>query len=165
MGPYLYRNRWSVAWPKVQSFFDAIRCDEGSNLPIGAAGFCWGGKHAICLAHELKASNGKPLCDASFAAHPSSVDVPGDIGPVKKPVAIALGDQDFVMDIPTLEKVKEILSKEKVEYETRVYKDAGHGFAVRADPKNEKVMEQSVEAEDQAIAWFQKQFAKVGNTA
>ena len=83
---------------------------------------------------------------------------------MRKPLAIALGDQDFVMDVQTLEKVKEILGKSKTEYETRVYAGAGHGFAVRADPKNMKVMEQSVEAEDQAIAWFQRQFAKVGST-
>ncbi|QDS68597.1 hypothetical protein FKW77_000838 [Venturia effusa] len=159
-GPHLYRNRWSVAWPKVQKFFNDVRCNEGFNLPIGAAGFCWGGKHSICLAHPLKASNGQPLCDASFAAHPSNVEIPRDIEPVKQPLAFALGDEDFVMDIPTLDKMESILKRDNTAYQVRVYQEAGHGFAVRADPKNEKVMEQSIEAENQAIKWFQTQFEK-----
>lgn len=39
--PFLFFNRMSVAKPRIYDFFCALRA--GSNLPIGAAGFCWGG--------------------------------------------------------------------------------------------------------------------------
>lgn len=146
--------------------FENVQCNKGSDNPTGAAGFWCGDKHAICLAYDLKSLIGKPLRDASFAAHPPNVEVSGDIEPVKKPLDIALADGDFVMDRPTLDKVKEILDKNEALYnQVWVYANAGHGFAVRADPKNEKIMERSVEAEDQAMKWFQTQFEQRGAVA
>lgn len=156
----MIRNRWGVAWPRVKTFVQNIRNHEGSNLPIGAAGFCWGGKHAVTLAHRGVAADGKPLVDASFIAHPSLVAVPGDIDLLGKPLSVAIGDKDFVVSETATESMRQSLEKVDVESEFRIYPGAGHGFAVRADPMNEKVMEQSKEAEEQAMAWFGKQFAK-----
>jgi hypothetical protein len=49
--PFSVMNRFSISMPKVVSFMKDIRCKEGSDLPTGAARFCWGGKHAFNLAH------------------------------------------------------------------------------------------------------------------
>lgn len=159
--PFSYFNRFDVSWPKVKKYFQDVRTNEGANLPIGAAGFCWGGRHAVYLAHDIKTKDGKPLCDASFIAHPSLVQVPVEIDLVVHPLSMAIGDQDFVCPPAETARFKSAMAALKdVDTEVVDYLGSGHGFAVRADPKNKKQMEHSLEAEDQAISWFQKQFAK-----
>jgi len=158
--PFLIRNRFAVSMPKVRSFFEAVRMNEGMSLPIGVAGFCWGGKHAVVLAQNELASNDKSLIDASFTAHPSLVEIPADLEKITKPLALANGDQDFVTSIKEVERWRSVTDALAVDTEVQVYPGAGHGFAIRADPKSEKIMEQSDKAEHQAVNWFEKQFAK-----
>jgi dienelactone hydrolase len=158
--PFLIRNRFGVSMPKVISFFEAVRLNEGNTLPVGVAGFCWGGKHAVVLAQGELASNGKPLVDASFVAHPSLVEIPVDLEKVTKPLSLAAGDQDFVTSLKEVERWRTATDALKVDTEVQVYPGAGHGFAVRADPKSERIMEQSDKAEHQAVNWFEKHFAK-----
>ena len=42
LAPFGYRNRLSVCWPRVEPFFKSLR--ESTDLPIGAIGYCWGGR-------------------------------------------------------------------------------------------------------------------------
>lgn len=165
--PFLIRNRLGVAWPRVTAFLSALREDKGATLPVGVAGFCWGGLHAIKLTHDdpgSKTAKGQPLADACFAAHASSVTFPQDIEAVKIPLSIANGDDDAVMSIQQVEQAKKILAnKSDVDSEVVVYPGAKHGFAVRASkavPDSQETR-QAEEAEKQAIAWFQRQFAAV----
>lgn len=161
--PFLIRNRTSVSYPRVRSFLEAIRTNEGAKLPVGVAGFCWGGLHTFKLAQNEKASNGKPLLDAGFTAHPSSLTIPQDAEKITKPIAVAIGDQDFVLPMNQVDQMKQTWAKmqDNVDTEIRVYPGAGHGFSIRADPNSKDETKQSVEAEEQAISWFQKQFSKV----
>jgi dienelactone hydrolase len=158
--PFLIRNRFGVSMPKVLSFFEAVRLNEGASLPIGVAGFCWGGKHAVVLAQGGLASNGKPLVDASFVAHPSLVEIPVDLEKVTKPLSLAAGDQDFVTSVKEVERWRSVVDALTVDTEVEIYAGAGHGFAIRADPKSERIMEQSDKAEHQAVNWFEMQFSK-----
>jgi pimeloyl-ACP methyl ester carboxylesterase len=162
MLPFLYYNRPGLSWPKVRQFIDALRSEDPS-IPLGVAGFCWGGKHAILLAHGEASAAGKPLIDAAFAGHPSFLTLPSDIEKVKLPLSIAVGDHDSVLNAAAIKKVEGVLKKlEDVKSEVVVYNDAGHGFCVRADPGREDVLEQSEKAEEQAIRWFAKQFELAG---
>lgn len=131
--PFLIKTRSGVSYPRVTSFMKAVRENEGASLPIAAAGFCWGGQHVMSLARGETASNGKPLVDACFTAHPSNLSIPADFEKTTKPVSIAIGDKDFVMPMKQIEQAKKIWAgKSDVETEIRVYPDALHGFAVRA---------------------------------
>lgn len=165
--PFLYRNRLGVAWPRVTTFLSALREEKGATLPVGVAGFCWGGLHAIKLTHDAadtKTASGRPLADAAFAAHASNVTIPQDIDAVKMPLSIANGDDDGVMSIKQVLQIKEILSRRSdLDTEVVVYPGAKHGFAVRASRAKPDSQEtrQAEEAENQAIAWFQRQFKAV----
>jgi dienelactone hydrolase len=158
--PFILFNRFGISWPKVHSYFDALRCNEAKSLPLGAAGFCWGGKHIVNLAHGGFATNGMPLVDAVFTGHPSMLEIPGELEKVVKPLSIAIGDKDIILKPDELEKVKTALAGIEAKSEVIVYEGAGHGFCVRADPKNEEVMVQSAKAEDQALKWFEVHFAE-----
>lgn len=37
---FLFWNGFGSSWPKVKSFFEAIRNNEAASLGIGSAGFC-----------------------------------------------------------------------------------------------------------------------------
>lgn len=152
--PWALRNRFSVSMPKVVSYFSAVRQAEGS-LPVFSAGFCWGAQHVIHLAAGLQ-DNGRQLCDAHFMAHPSNLRVPVDFENVKLPLSLAIGDRDFVMSLQQAQEAEAVLRRQpEVKSEVVIYPGAGHGFAVRADLGNEKVTQQALDAEDQAIKFWQ----------
>lgn len=161
----MIRNRFSVSWPKVTSFLTALREDKGAHIPVGVAGFCWGGLHAVTLTHDrpdTKTSKGLPLADAFFAAHPSNLTVPSDFEGVTRPLSIAVGDDDAVMPLKQVQEAINILAeKPDVDTKITIFPGAKHGFAVRASkavPDSKETL-QSEEAEQQAITFFQRQFA------
>jgi dienelactone hydrolase len=77
---------------------------------------------------------------------------------VAKPVSVAVGDQDVVMSLAQVDVMKKIWADDlkDVATEVVVYPGAGHGFCVRVDPKNKNLLQQSLDAEQQAIKWFTK---------
>lgn len=153
------KNRFAVSMPKVQTFLEALRNSEDGQFAIGAAGFCWGGLHVLRLAHGMSTSGNKPLVDVVFTAHPSNIDIPEDIEKVRTPTSLAIGDNDFMMPVATVEKVGAIWERlEGVDTEITIYPGAGHGFSVRADPLNARQAEHSAAAETQAVRWFEKHF-------
>ena len=162
--PFLYRNRFSVASPRVTAFLKALREDNGATLPVGVAGFCWGGLHGVKLSHDnanTKLANGRPLADAFFVAHPSNLTFPQDIADVKRNLSIAIGDDDGVMPIKQVQAARKILAdKGDVDSEVVIYPGAKHGFSIRASrwQPDSKETKQAEEAENQAIAWFRRQF-------
>lgn len=179
--PWLYFCRPARSFPTVKAFFTALRRAEGATLPIGAAGFCWGGKHAVSLTHaenyylpEAGGGGGvvvrpRPLLDAAFTGHPSFLEVPRDIARITVPTAFALPDGDHHVKVPRDSDVVRQILAEDMELpggegrgprgEVRIYEACAHGFCVRADPLSGDVTKQAAEAEDQAIAWFD---AKLG---
>ncbi|KAF2667175.1 alpha/beta-hydrolase [Microthyrium microscopicum] len=158
-GPFMVRNRFGISYPTVQTFFQKISENEGSKLPVGAAGFCWGGRHAIYLSHGEKSSSGKPLVNASFTGHPSNCSFPAELQPVKQPLSIALGDLDINLGPKQVKVIEDTFKTlENVDTEIIMYPGAGHGFCIRADPGRE-VIKQAEAAEKQAIDFFKKHFA------
>ncbi|EAL89907.2 hypothetical protein KXW98_001319 [Aspergillus fumigatus] len=160
MIPFMYFNRFSKSWPIVKSFVAAVRQNEGAQLPIGAAGFCWGGKHTVNLAHGFEV-DGKPLINAGFTGHPSLLNIPGEIEKITIPVSFALGDLDVIVKKPQIEQIKKIMEGGEKVGEVKVYYGASHGFCVRADRLLKDAEQQATEAEDQALDWFNRHFANV----
>ncbi|KAH0537687.1 hypothetical protein FGG08_005552 [Glutinoglossum americanum] len=162
--PFLIYNGDSSVLPTVINFFRSCRETEGQALKIGAAGFCFGGRFAILLAHNderFSTADGKPLIDVAFTGHPSMVKVPKEYEGVRLPLGIAVGSLDTWMSAKQIVEVRNILDKEpRVEHEVVVYEGAKHGFAVRGDPGNEEEIKRGIEAEDQAVAWFTRFFGQ-----
>ncbi|KAM0288503.1 hypothetical protein ACHAO9_007149 [Fusarium lateritium] len=132
-------------------------------LPVGVAGFCWGGLHTIRLTHdtaETQLVGGRPLADAFFTAHPSNLDVVQDIGNVRRNLSIAIGDDDGVMGMKQVRQAESILASIDVEMDVVIYPGAKHGFSIRASraEPDSKETRQAEEAEEQAITWFKRQF-------
>ena len=125
---------------------------------------------AIYLAHGASSSsNGKPLIDAAFTAHPSNLAVPADIEKVKLPLSIAHGTEDVVLSNANAKTIQDIFTQKEKEtgtqaqgerFEIRTIEGAKHGFAVRGDPDDKAELEYAQIGEDQAVTWFQKWLLK-----
>ncbi|KAJ4154983.1 hypothetical protein LMH87_000253 [Akanthomyces muscarius] len=118
----------------MMGFFEQLRKDEGETLPIGAAGFCWGG----------------------FTGHPSLLALPQDIEKIILPVSFAIGDKDNAISMKQAGTIASILEAKQghAKGEVKIYENAGHGFCARADIKFKDVEKQATDAEDQCISWF-----------
>lgn len=150
LGPFLGRHTEAIVQPEIDSFIAAVRAIPGTGK-VGAIGFCWGGRYAIIAAH------GK--VDAAFACHPALTSVPGDYEAVSKPLALAVGEKDSLLDLESVEKIKEELGKKEVETEVKVYEDQVHGFAIRGDWNSEKDKKSMDESFKQGVDWFNKHLA------
>ena len=160
MVPFMYYQRLSITKPRVFNFFTALR--ESTTLPIGAAGFCWGGKFSILLCADIeKTSSGKSLIDAGYAAHPSNLVMPTDIEQVKLPLCISNGTLDIQLKPEGMETIKGIFKEKEKEFgtgkfEMNVIEGAKHGFAVRGNPGDEEEKKRGQLAEDQAVDFFKR---------
>jgi dienelactone hydrolase len=169
--PWKMKTGIPATHPKVVSFVQALRTSAPpfatDKLKIGAAGFCWGGKHAILLAHDQPATRvqrhasqiiheaPQALLDCAFTAHPSYIDVSREIDAITIPLSVAIGDEDAQMKGPQILQMKDILEKKSAaDNEVVVMPGAKHGFAVRTHPDDEHEVECAEKAEAQAIKWF-----------
>lgn len=126
---------------------------------VGAVGFCWGGRYAILQAHGPDVATPGKIggVDAAFAAHPSLVAVPGDFDPVSRPLSLAIGMRDSLMDEGTRGKIVDLMAEKKeVVHEIRLYEEQIHGFALRSDWSSEKDKKAMDEATRQGIEWMEK---------
>lgn len=158
--PFFWRNMPNTSHPRVTKFLERIRTAptvEDKGLKVGVAGFCWGGKHVIMLTHKDEAH----LIDSVFTAHPSALNLPSDIDNVHKSVSVAVGSKDNWLSPEQVVQVQKTLRKLENEVdgmrsEVVVYPGASHGFSVRIDFRNAEQLEQSQQAERQAIQWFER---------
>ncbi|KAL8725116.1 MAG: hypothetical protein Q9166_007558 [cf. Caloplaca sp. 2 TL-2023] len=158
LGPWLVKHREGVSRPLIDGFINTVRMTPGTDK-IGAVGFCWGARYAILQAHgpDLATPGSVGGVDAAFAAHPSLVAVPGDFDPVSRPLSMALGTRDSLLDEGTRGKIIDLMAgKKEVVHEIRLYEEQVHGFALRSDWSSEKDKEAMDEATRQGIEWMQR---------
>ena len=143
LGPWLYKHAESVSLPLISGFVRHVKQVPYTNS-VGCIGFCWGGRYAILMAHDL--------ADAAVAQHPSLVAVPGDFDPVTRPLSLDVGSEDSLLDMKTVEGIKEVLGPKR-DTQVKVYEDQVHGFALRGDWSSEKDRKAMDDAEKSGIAW------------
>ncbi|GAP86722.1 putative dienelactone hydrolase family protein [Rosellinia necatrix] len=154
--PSIALNRPGKTFPIVKAFMESLRRNEAAHLPVGVTGYCWGGKHVVSLAEGFKIDD-KPLIDVGFTAHPSFLNLFDEIEKMTVPVSFAIGDKDNQVSLKQAEQLEKIVTSKPdgQKGECRVYPGYAHGFACRADVQNDDP-KGAVEAEDQALAWFEK---------
>jgi dienelactone hydrolase len=170
--PFLTR----VAFPTCNTSFKPcleyarkVKADLPPGVKLGVAGFCWGGYQSINLcAQPAVEGSSERLIDAQFCAHPSGLKMPTDIlhaiTEFKSAVAIAHAQDDWMLPTKKVEETEAILrqtvgrgeGQDGFNYQIKIYKDVGHGFAVRAKPGSIKEAHGADEAKEQAVAWFKK---------
>ncbi|KAL1801712.1 hypothetical protein ACET3X_002054 [Alternaria dauci] len=168
--PWMLTCKPSKTEAGVVRFFQALRTSPPpfatTDLKIGAAGFCWGGKHTIELAKDhpghrvprhATRMHPEPLIDAAFVAHPTFIKVPDDVEAIKVPISWSVGEEDLQMKAHDIQTMKRILEeKTDAQHDVQIIPGAIHGFAVRTHPEDKVQMDAAQRAEDQAVAWFSR---------
>lgn len=122
LGPWLTKHREGVTKPLLDGFINTVRHIPGTNK-VGALGFCWGGRYAILEAHKQTGEGDASVggVDAAVACHPSLLALPADLEPVSKPLSIALGSRDSLLDSKGRGQIQDILgAKTEIPHELRV---------------------------------------------
>ena len=132
------REQWGAAHgphvtgPLVDKFLAAFREEKRPKFLAGV-GHCFG---AMFVVPNLKEGG---LLDAGGIAHPSNL-TPEDLDLIRKPVVIATGPNDPSYTQELINKSIESLTENKVWYQLTVFEGVQHGFAVRGDLTNKKVV-------------------------
>ena len=155
LGPWLAKHREGISEPIISGFINTVHQIPGTNK-VGAIGFCWGGRYAILQTHSPRPEGNPGGVDAAYACHPSLVAIPGDFNAVNKPLSIAVGTKDSLLDQKSNEQIKDLLDKKSIPTEVVYYEDQIHGFALRSDWSSDKDKKAMDDAEKQGIAWFNK---------
>ena len=159
LGPWLITHREAVTKPIIDGFINTVRMTPGTEK-VGAIGFCWGGRYAILEAQGPAEGEGGAKIggvDAAVACHPSLLAIPGDLEPVVKPLSVALGSKDSLVDEKSRGQIQDVLAKKTdLPHEIRIYEDQIHGFALRSDWSNEEEKKAMDEATTQGLEWFKK---------
>ena len=140
---------------------EQLRKEEGATLPIGAAGFCWGGKFVVLLANGAENTiDSRPLIDVGFTGHPSFLKLPDEIEKMTLPVSFAIGDGDNQVPLDKAKQIKPIIEGKpgNAKGELVTYANTTHGFAVRAVLTDEDTAKTAADAEEQALNWFNTHF-------
>lgn len=163
LGPWLVKHREAVSRPLIHGFVNTVRTTPGIDK-VGVIGFCWGGRYAILEAHAPpKGDSGSSFggVDAAYACHPSLVTIPGDFDPVTKPLSLALGSKDSLLDSASIGKIQDTMAnKTNVPHEIQIYEDQVHGFALRSDWSSDKDKKAMDDAEKQGVAWFSEYLSR-----
>ena len=150
-----------------EEFADAVAGGGG----VYAVGYCFGGKYICLLASEIPEQTpqsgtqpkdeelGKvkepPLIKVGALAHGTLISNE-DFENIRSPISLACVENDplFPDDIRTAGQ--EILEKNKIEYELKVFEGVPHGFAVVGEYENAKIHDAQEEAFEQMLGWLKK---------
>lgn len=127
--------------------------EQGKGGKLGLAGYCWGGYQALNIA----GTEGEKVVDAVFVAHPAKFEPRHAVEAVQKGVMVSFAHAGDDMSLPMvkIEETKKVLEGSGG-FDSKIYEDCVHGFAVRATPGKEKEGKAADEALKQAVDWFGK---------
>lgn len=110
-------------------------------------GYCFGGKYVARFLAE-----GRGL-DAGFTAHPSNTQ-PAEWEAISGPISIAFGDLDGSSTPENRTNIEAIFKEDNKTYQTTLYANAEHGFAVRTNLTDKRKAFAQEGAYLQAVRWF-----------
>ncbi|TVY71182.1 Hydrolase tropI [Lachnellula suecica] len=130
----------------VETSINSIRGELGYSK-VAAVGYCFGGRF---VARFLAAGKG---LDAGFAAHPS-MTVEAEWQAVASPLSIAFGALDTANTPAQRAAAEAIFVANNGTFQTALYSDAEHGFAVRTNLTDPQKAFAQESAYFQAVRWF-----------
>lgn len=114
---------------------------------LGSVGYCFGGRY---VARFLAKGRG---IEAGFTAHPSSTTAE-EWEAVASPISIAFGALDNSNTAANRTNIEDIFQSGNKTYQTALYSNAEHGFAVRTDLTIKQKAFAQESAYFQAVRWL-----------
>jgi len=133
----------------IDASIAALKGKDYKVKKIASVGYCFGGKY---VARYLAPGKNSVL-DAGFTAHPSGV-TEAEWAAIRKPISIAYGELDGSSTPAQRAAAEAALISQNTTFQTSLYSNAEHGFAVRTnltDPQKRFAQES---AYVQAVRFF-----------
>ncbi|KAA8917254.1 hypothetical protein TRICI_000592 [Trichomonascus ciferrii] len=127
MTNWLPNHGVEVSKPICDKVLEAIKAELKPKF-IGAAGYCYGAKHAVMYS-------GTKTVDSIAIAHPSMI-TEDEVKAIKTPICISAAETDPVYDDDMRVKSENILKDIGATYFLTRTSGVSHGFAVRGDPND-----------------------------
>lgn len=143
---------WRARHPQAQveeiitSAINSTRGHFGATK-LGAVGYCFGGKYVARFLAEGKG------VDAGFTAHPSATTA-DEWDAISGPISIAFGELDNSNTPDNRTNIESIFSEGNKTFQTALYAQAEHGFAVRTNLTDKRKAFAQESAYLQAVRWF-----------
>jgi len=137
--------------PKLEIFqnvMSQLREKEGI-VKIGVQGYCYGAKIAVVLSQG-------DLISGFVVAHPSLLELPDDIKPVKQPGLFLCAEIDRQFPAETRKKTEELLKAKGSEWKFVDYPGMKHGFAVRGNSADKSVADASADCVNKSTEFFKQ---------
>jgi carboxymethylenebutenolidase len=143
----------AVTPEQVKSVLDAT-VDYALKIPAGngtlaVCGFCRGGGWAFTYANE------NPKLKAAYSFYGAPPQSPDQVANVRCPVYGFYGENDERVNA-MIPKAEELMKAAGKNYESVIYKGAGHGFMRSGEPGNPNMREGDRKARDEAWARWKK---------
>jgi len=145
-------TEWQTRHPQAQiesiidSTLSTIR-NTFHTTHVGATGYCFGGRY---VARYLAPGKG---VEVGFAAHPSGTQE-SEWEAVSGPISLAFGQLDASNTPENRTNIEEIFSAGNKSFQTSLYAQAEHGFAVRTNLSIPLKAFAQESAYWQAVRWF-----------
>lgn len=121
---------------------------------IGGVGYCFGGKFVPRMMAGQTGVAGRNGVSTGFIAHPTFL-APNEISAVKGPLSIAAGELDATFNAADRRNAEDILSAKNAQiFETRLFSNAPHAFAVRTNMSNPELRFAKEASFRQAVEWM-----------
>ncbi|KAI3643064.1 hypothetical protein MP228_012619 [Amoeboaphelidium protococcarum] len=130
--------------PVVQSFILATQ--QKGYTKIAVAGFCFGGLHAVTSVGPVSET-----VKCIVSTHPAKWNHPHDLEQVKCPLLVQFPSKDFQWSSSDMLSVKEMLNTRTNNSRVSTYDGVEHGWAIRANPNNQKAMKAQQDALKEAV--------------
>jgi len=130
----------------IEDVIKVLKEKEGIEK-FGVQGYCYGAKAAVMLSQTAKVN-----CFA--VAHPSTLKVPQDFDLISTPGLFLCADMDKQFPEPSRKQAEEILKNRGIKASFHFYPGTVHGFAVRGNEHDERVVAAKKSAFEEAVKIF-----------
>jgi dienelactone hydrolase len=135
-------------YPMIEEYTKTLREEQGIKKLV-AIGYCWGAMGTIRLGAT-------DLIDGAAVAHPSFLDVPGDIEKLKKPSLFLCAEVDHAFPVDKRTQSQQILEQRSADATFKLFEGVSHGFAVRFNGEDKVAAAAAEEAKDLAVQFFKR---------
>ncbi|KAL8814459.1 MAG: hypothetical protein Q9191_008549 [Dirinaria sp. TL-2023a] len=141
------KNSKAIRFPEISSCARSLKEEHGFKK-VGAVGFCYGGWAVFQLGAKDNA-----LVDAISTAHPSLL-TNEEVDAISVPVQILAPEHDPMLTPELKAYCNNTIPSLNVPYDYQYFPGLTHGFAARADEKDEKAKKGLERAKNCVSSWF-----------
>jgi len=150
--PWFVTHGHAKAIPVFVNALKYLR-NEKKIKKIASVGYCYGGG----VLSAVGSSTDADLCDSYNIIHPGGFKI-DQVTNFKKPLYWVFSEKDMSCKEEMRHQIEDIVKRMPVRNKSKYYPGVDHGFAIRGDAREPKVMEARQDCFHESVGWFKETF-------